>query len=158
MVKGYGKGNFASDRQRKKIMSELNPSKPSKKILPDDLFPHQLVLDGLAWSGCLTMPQYCNIITSINEAYKKYKQLDELNFKEILKIASLVIINLSKHQINGYSDIMILQFEQSKILDYISNETKIDKDTFKNIMKGTISNSLTKGIETMTEFIINKTI
>lgn len=161
MVKGLGKGNFVTEKQRKKVMKDLNPNCGRSKIdkLPEDFsINYQQVLDTIAWSGCLIHPQFCPIITCINEAYKNYKNFDEHNFKEILKDLTSIIIESNQNIINDYSNKMVFLLEHKGFLDNISEEANVDKDTLKNIIKGTFSNLFSKEIEIAAGFIIDRTV
>lgn len=155
--------NFVNDKQRIKVMIDLNPNRGRSNSkhdkLPEDSYNNsQLFLDAIAWAGCSTNPQFCPIITGINEAYKNYRNIDEHNFNKILKDLASIIIESNQQPIDYYSNKMVSLLESKGFLDMISEKANVDKDTLKNIIQGTSSNLFSKGIKATTEFLIDRTV
>ena len=202
MTNRRGKSKFKSDRQRKKVMSMLNPGKghgmPTKRSPSQDrpipvstniersggsantvptTEPHRnlsdrktQIADALAWSGCLAIstqvaisPHACPIIMRAIKAYRNYKteignqnDLNRNDFKELLKITSSGIgTKLSRNQIENYSNILVEVTDSSGLTSLISNETDVNENTIRAMMKGTASNLLENGIDTATNFAID---
>lgn len=122
------------------------------------------IVDALAWSGCLSIsPHACPIIMGVIKACRNYKaeignqnDLNRNDFKELLKITSSGIgTKLSRNQIEDYSNIIVGVTDSSGLTSLISNETNVNENTIRDMVKGTASNLLENGINTATNFTID---
>ena len=144
------------------------PTTAPRRILSDH--EKTQIVDALAWSGCLAIstqvaisPHTCPIIMRAIKAYRNYKteignqnDLNRNDFKEFLKIASSGIgTKLSRNQIENYSNIIVEVTDSSGLTSLISNETNVNENTIRAMMKGTASNLLENGINTATNFAID---
>jgi len=196
MEEGSKQMTFKSDRQRKKVMSVLNPGKGRGRVTQQSSSQYRpisvsaniercrrlanivptteshrnlsdrktQIADALAWSGCLVIsPHACPIIMRAIKAYRNHKaeignqnDLNRNDFKELLKITSSGIgTKLSRNQIENYSNIIVEVTDSSGLTSLISNETNVNENTIRAMMKGTASNLLENGINTATNFAID---
>lgn len=118
--------------------------------------------DALAWSGCLAFPQYCPIISGVNKAYRIYNKnlIDNQNeeheniLKEIAKIISTnASIKVTTNQIESSSDSIVKSLDNSGLLDLITKETNISKNTVDDIIRSTTSNFIKNGLGNATDVI-----
>lgn len=117
----------------------------------------------LALGGCLAIVPHCPIIIGVIKVYRIYKseienknELNKNDSKEILKIVSSDLgTRLSKNQIEDYSNAIVRVIDSNGLVSRISNETNLSKNTIHDMIQGTTSNLLEKGIGTATGFTIN---
>ena len=165
LVRGYGKGKFANGNQRKAVMSKYNHTAnritddPTQQFFsPPNILNSETILKSLAWSGCGFFLKYCLVIKGVNQAYifykenRKYKEYEH-RFKNIIqKSLADITTEVTKNKIGDSSESIIDLFDESGLLDLLSKETNADKDTIREIFKGTTTNLLMSEIETISGF------
>lgn len=148
-----------NDTQKENIIRSAPRSKSQEQ---DKNLTSSNIPDALAWSGCLAFPQYCPIISGVNKAYRIYNKnlINNQNeeheniLKEFAKIISTnASTKITTHQIESSSDSIVKFLDNSGLLDIITKETNISKNTVDDIIRSTTSNFIKNGIGNATDVI-----
>lgn len=171
MVRGYGSGNFANYKQQQKVMSQyhhklnrIRDAPRTTNIFSLNQLNSKIILNSVAWSGCIALPKYCLVIKGVNKVYSIYRENSsykkyEYRINNIIKTAfANISTEVTKDQINFSSETIINLIDESGLLEVLSKETNIDKNIIKDILKGTTSNLLTSEIEKISGFFLNEVV